>query len=151
MNTSMILAIIVGLVVVAGVVFLFTRGSGGGSNGSTGGVQATAPVASKPDDTDVDELDDEEGTFAKDGIVFFGSNGCPACRAFRPMYYNAARAYPRRFRYMDLARLKRREFLRQHNIRAIPHVVAVKGGKVKAVFSGRRSVDSLRKFAKKNL
>lgn len=149
MNTSMILAIIVGLVVVAGVVFVFTRSSGAGDKGSSGDTKTPAPEeASKPD---VDEMDDEEGTLEQDGIVFFGSNGCPACRAFRPMYYDAARAYPRRFRYMDLARLKRREFLRQHNIRAIPHVVAVKGGKVKAVFSGRRSVDNLREFAKKNL
>lgn len=146
MSTTTILAIIAGLLVVAGVVYLFVNKGSGSSNA----VSAAAPTP-QAGGNDVDELTDEEDALGQDALVFFGSNGCPACRAFKPMYYRAAGAYPRRFRYMDLARLKNRAFLKRHNIRAIPHVVAVKGGKVKSVFGGKRSVENLRAFAKKNL
>lgn len=149
MDTTQI-ALLIGAIVVVGVVVYYmmqgnsNSGSGSGDNGGD-----KVEDDAEEDGSDPEDLEDENQLFASDGILFFGTEGCPACRGFSPVFVEASRRTRYPFRYFNLKRLRDRAILARHNIQRIPHVVGVRGGKIVATFDGPRTPVNLRRFARR--
>lgn len=158
MNTMTMVAIAIGLLAVVGVIVFFVLRNPSVDEDLLDGKQKDA--ASDDDDDDDDETPAEDGGDPEDmadendvmsvnSIVFFGSPGCPGCRHFLPRFRRSARRTRYPFRYMNVGKIKNREFLGRNNIRRIPHIVAIKDGKIAGVYDGPRTTGGLRRFARK--
>lgn len=150
MQTIVIVAL-VAILVLGLVIYFATRPNSGSADGADGndGDDGNDDAPEEDGDAAV-EAKDEDEAMKGDGVVFFGSPGCPACTAFKPIFAEASLGVRYPFRFMNLANLRDRRFLRRHSIRAIPHVVAVRGGKVVGTFNGRRNALALRRFARRH-
>jgi hypothetical protein len=140
MNTT--LGVILAVIVVGGLIALIVWAIQNNNN-KTNNDQDQDPDAAE-------ELENEERALEDDSVLFIGSRGCPACRAFRPTFGRVPIAINRPFppfRYLDIARMRNRnEFLRRHGIRHVPYIVRARRGRIVKVFNGPRSVQGIIKF-----